>query len=125
MLYLGFYGPHVHGQCSNTLTMASRKKYSVVEVLKQLDLSDEECFDDDNDDNRDCDRGPEDVEPMGDVDSEATEDYDGTAADEGHVSSDPDSESGIDAVIQTDDSPSTPVSTSCTCLASTSTLYFL
>ena len=65
----------------------------------QLDLLDEECFDDDE---GDSDHGLGDVEPLSDVDSEATEAYDVTVADVSQLrmmdifSSDPDSESGID-----------------------------
>src|SRR6218665_2674829 len=51
----------------------SRKRFKVEEVLRRLDLSDEEGFEE-------CDRLSEneldDVEPESDMDSDATEDYD-------------------------------------------------
>jgi len=96
--------PGVHGQCSNALIMASRKRLSTAEILKQLDLSDVELFEDTEDEDRDCDRGPGDVEPTSDADSEATEGYDVPAEDDvpaaeaeedGHVSGDLHFASGI------------------------------
>ena len=50
------------------------KRYSIAEVFRQLELSDDDCFDD-NDSDRDSDKELDDVERISDVDSEATEDY--------------------------------------------------
>jgi len=49
-------------------------QYPMAEVFRQLDLSDDDCFDD-NDSDRDSDEELDDVERVSDVDSEATEDY--------------------------------------------------
>jgi len=50
------------------------KRYSIAEVFRQPDLSDDDCFDD-NDSDRDSDKELDDVERDSDVHSEATEDY--------------------------------------------------
>src|SRR6218665_2674255 len=94
----------------------SRKRFKVEEVLRRLDLSDEEGFEE-------CDRLSEneldDVEPESDMDSDATEDYDPqiphdadaevrpTAADAG--SRDPDSAG--DGLVERDNSGSIPAFT--------------
>ena len=54
--------------------MASRKRFSTSYVLSKLDLSDDNCFDD-NDSDRESDNALGNVEPDSDVDSNVTEDY--------------------------------------------------
>jgi len=79
-------------------------------------LSDEELFENNEDDDRDCDRGPDDFEPTSDAHSGLLKGYDVTfeddvpAAEDGHVSADLDSASGIvDTEMLTGASPFTPV----------------
>ena len=70
-------------------------------------MSDEELFENNEDDDRDCDR-----EPSSDAHSGATEGYDITVEDDGHVSADLDSASGIfDTWMLTGASPFTSVVT--------------
>ena len=45
------------------------KQYSIAEVFRQLDLLDDDCFDD-NDSDRDSDKEIDDVERVSDVDTE-------------------------------------------------------
>lgn len=91
--------------------MASRKRYTTAEVLKQLDLSEDEQFDD-NDSDRESDTRLDDVEPVSDADSETTEVYNASLADAGNESSETDSEPALpDAAMSTDDNPSVPIFT--------------
>jgi len=53
----------------------SRKGLSIADVLRLIDLSDDELFDD-SDSDRYSDNQLDDVEPVSDADSEATEAYD-------------------------------------------------
>src|SRR6218665_3804218 len=53
----------------------SRKRFTVEEVLRRLDLSDEEGFEE-YDSDRLSENELDDVEPESDMDSDATEDYD-------------------------------------------------
>ena len=82
-------------------------------------MSDEELFENNEDNDRDCDRGPDDFEPTSDADSGATEGYDVTVEDDvpaadGHASADRDSASGIvDTGMLTGASPFTSVVTPC------------
>ena len=96
----------------------SRKRFKVEEVLRRLDLSDEEGFEE-YDSDRLSENELDDVEPESDMDSDATEDYDPqiphdadadvrpTAADAG--SRDPDSAG--DGHVERDNSGSIPAFT--------------
>src|SRR6218665_507580 len=57
------------------------KQDSIVEVLRQLYLSDDDCFDE-NDSDRDTDKELDGVYRVSDVDSEATKDYSAQTADD-------------------------------------------
>jgi len=74
--------------------LASRKRYSTAEVLKELDLSDEEQFDE-NDSDRDSDTHQDDDQLLGDALSEATDAYHPPISDSGNDTCSSDSESVI------------------------------
>ena len=77
-----------------TTEMASRKRFSVEAVLKELDLSDDNNFSD-NDSDRESDIELDDIEP----DSDGTEDYEAPVVYAGSDSSD--SGSGVGATVST------------------------
>ena len=56
--------------------MAARKRFCAADVLKQLDLSDEEVFLDEDSDRESDQEHLDDVEPGSDGDSDATDLYD-------------------------------------------------
>src|SRR6218665_3180384 len=57
------------------------KRDSIVQVFRQLYLSDDDCFDD-NDSDGDSDKELNSVDHVSDFDSEATEDYSAQTADD-------------------------------------------
>src|SRR6218665_27327 len=57
------------------------KRDSIVQVFRQLYLSDDDCFDD-NDSDGDSDKELNGVDHVSDFDSEATEDYSAQTADD-------------------------------------------